>query len=67
MLDFVTIPKFAEESGYSEAAIRKKIQDGVWREGKMWVKAPDNRILIRTEGYLEWAPSLASDQSQKAA
>lgn len=54
MLRYVTIPKFAEQSGYSEDAIRTKIRDGIWMEGKIWMKAPDNRVLIDTEGYQEW-------------
>jgi hypothetical protein len=54
MLRYVTISKFAEESGYSELAIRAKIHDGIWPEGQVWMKAPDNRVLISTEGYAEW-------------
>ncbi len=54
MLRYVTIPKFAELSGYSEDAIRTKIRDGIWPEGKIWKKAPDNRVLIDVEGYREW-------------
>jgi hypothetical protein len=54
MLRYVTIPKFAEQSGYTEDAIRTKIRDGIWAEGKIWIKAPDNRVLIDVEGYREW-------------
>lgn len=54
MLRYVTISKFAAESGYSEDAIRTKIRDGIWPENKVWKKAPDGRILISTEGYDEW-------------
>jgi hypothetical protein len=54
MLRYVTIPKFAIESGYTEDAIRTKIRDGVWIEGRVWKKAPDGRIVIIVEGYEEW-------------
>ena len=54
MLRYVTIPKFSEQSGYTEDAIRTKIRDGIWAEGKIWTKAPDNRVLIDVEGYREW-------------
>lgn len=54
MLRYVTISKFAAESGYSEDAIRTKIRDGIWPENKVWKKAPDGRILISTEGYDQW-------------
>jgi len=54
MLRYVTIKKFAEESGYSERAIRGKVHDGVWLKDAVWVKAPDGRILIDVEGYYAW-------------
>lgn len=54
MLRYVTIRKFAAESGYTELAIRAKIHDGIWMQDKVWRKAPDGRILIDVEGYHEW-------------
>lgn len=54
MLRYVTIRKFAAESGYSENAIRSKIHDGIWREGLEWRKAPDGRVLIDVDGYHRW-------------
>ena len=54
-LPYITIPKFAEASGYSEDAARSKIRDLVWREGEVWIKAPDGRILISIEGFKLWA------------
>jgi hypothetical protein len=63
MVRFVTIDKHALESGYTQHAIRAKIRDGVWREGEVWVKAPDGRILIDAEGYDAWAASAAKARS----
>lgn len=57
MLRFVTIAKFAAESGYTERAIRGKIYDGTWNQGEVWVRAPDNRILIDVAGYEAWVTS----------
>ena len=54
MLRYLTIPKFCAESGYTEDAVRTKLRDGVWGEGEVWVKAPDNRILIDVQGYEKW-------------
>lgn len=51
---YMTVRKFASESGYTEDAIRSKIRDGVWRLGEIWIKAPDGRTLIDMEGYEEW-------------
>lgn len=62
MLRYLTIRKFAAESGYSENAIRSKIRDGIWREGLEWKKAPDGRVLIDVDGYHRWVeagPTLA--------
>jgi hypothetical protein len=55
MIRHVTIKRFAELSGYTEAAIRGKIREGVWLESVVWIKAPDGRILIDIEGYEKWA------------
>ena len=54
MLRYLTISKFANESGYTPAAIRSKIRDGIWQQDLEWRKAPDGRILIDVEGYHRW-------------
>lgn len=65
---YVTVRKFAAESGYSEDAIRSKIRDGVWRLGEIWFKAPDGRTLIDMQGYETWVEAGAvSGQSQTRA
>ena len=51
---YMTVRKFASESGYTEDAIRSKIRDGIWRLGEIWHKAPDGRTLIDMEGYETW-------------
>jgi hypothetical protein len=43
-----------DDTGYSEHAIRSKIQKGVWMEGRVWRRAPDGKILIDEDGYNEW-------------
>lgn len=57
MLRYLTIPKFAELSGYTADAIRSKIRDGIWREGQEWKRAPDGRNLIDVDGYHRWVES----------
>ncbi len=54
-INFITIRKFAEISGYSENAIRSKITRGDWLEDLVWTRAPDHRILISVDGYDQWA------------
>jgi hypothetical protein len=54
-MKWVTIKKAAELSGYSAKAIERKREQGVWIEGDIWIKAPDGRILVSTEGIERWA------------
>jgi hypothetical protein len=54
-MKWVTIKKAAELSGYSEKAIRRKREQGVWLQGDIWIKAPDGRILLSIEGIERWA------------
>jgi hypothetical protein len=51
---YVLVHLAAAVTGYTEAAIRRKIHEGVWREGREWVRAPDERILIDLEGVTKW-------------
>lgn len=51
---YVTIELFHTLTGYSVKAIERKIESGVWTEGGVWVKAPDNRRLFSMEGYKRW-------------
>lgn len=51
---YVVINRAAELTGYSAKAIQRKIQDGVWLEGVMWKRAPDQRVLIDMDGYGRW-------------
>lgn len=54
---FMTVDAFSAISGYTGAAIRSKKAEGIWREGKEYVIAPDGRILIDVEGYNKWVQS----------
>lgn len=65
MTNYLTIPKFSEISGYSEGAIRQKINDTTWKEGVVWVKAPDNRILIIVNGYEQWVEKALASKRQR--
>jgi hypothetical protein len=51
---YVTVALAATLTGYSEKAIRRKIQDGIWLEGREYRKAPDDRVLISMKGFAAW-------------
>lgn len=53
-LQWLLIPTFANLTGYSEKAIRRKIEDGIWLEGKHYKKAPDGRITMNLQEYYKW-------------
>ena len=54
MIEYKTVRQFALESGYTEEAIRTKIKRGVFGENEVWVRSPDNRVLISIEGFNLW-------------
>jgi hypothetical protein len=60
---YVQIPVAAALTGYSEKAIRRKIEDGKWLEGREYIKAPDGHILISMKGYTQWAEQGSESKS----
>ena len=64
---YVTIPKAAEETGYTKRAIESKIDRGIWLEGREYIRAPDNRILIDREGVEAWAAHQAGSRYTMAS
>lgn len=56
---FVTIKLAAQLTGLTEKAIRRKIERGIWLQGKHWRKA-DGGILIDMKGYEAWAEKAAA-------
>ena len=68
MVNYKTIRKFSEESGYSMSAINAKIDAKVWPKDRVWFKAPDGRRLISVEGYNQWVEGVVSrSQHQQAS
>ena len=41
-------------TGYTVKAMERKIERGGWVEGKVWIRAPDGRIVIDILGYYRW-------------
>jgi hypothetical protein len=55
----VLIPVFSTLTGYTEKAVRRKIEDGVWRQGKHYRKAPDGHITMSMQEYYKWVEGVA--------
>ncbi len=51
---YVTITVASSITGYSAKAIRRKIENGVWLEGREFRRAPDGHVLISLKGYQQW-------------
>lgn len=54
---YVTVALAATITGLSEKAIRRKMQDGKWLEGREYRKSPDGGIFISIKGYVAWVES----------
>jgi len=51
---YMRIKLFAELTGYSEKAVRRKIEEGIFVEGIHFKRAPDNCILIDATEFERW-------------
>ncbi|MEX3556134.1 MAG: excisionase [Burkholderia gladioli] len=51
---YVTIPLAAAITGLTEKAIRRKIEDGKWVEGREYRRSPDGGVFISVKGYQQW-------------
>ncbi len=51
---YVTVPLASHVTGLTEKAIRRKIEDGKWIDGREYRRSPDGGIFISLKGYQEW-------------
>lgn len=51
---YVLLPLATSMTGYTVKAMQRKIERGEWVEGKVWIRAPDGRILISISGFEKW-------------
>lgn len=51
---YIRLPLFEQLTGYTQKAVRRKIEEGNWVEGKQFKRAPDGHILIDMQGYERW-------------
>lgn len=51
---YVLLNVAAQMTGYTVKAMQRKIERGDWIEGKVWIRAPDGRILVDMFGFQRW-------------
>jgi hypothetical protein len=51
---YVTVELAAQMTGYSPKAIRRKIEEHIWRQGREYRRAPDGRLLVDMQGFEKW-------------
>jgi hypothetical protein len=51
---YVTIALASAMTGLTEKAIRRKIEDGKWLEGREYRRSDDGGIYISMQGYTRW-------------
>jgi hypothetical protein len=56
---WMLIPAFCALTGYSAKAVRRKIEDGIWVQGKHFRKAPDGHITMDLQEYYKWVEQAA--------
>lgn len=54
MMNYVTIKKFCEDTGYSDNAIRAMIKRGEWIQDKHYKKPTPRRILLNLDAIKSW-------------
>lgn len=65
--NFVTIKRFEGLTGYTEIATNSKIDNGIWRLGKEWQRAPDGRRIMDIAGYERWVMGENNDNEKSPA
>lgn len=58
-LEWCLIPIFCQLTGYTEKAVRMKIEKGVWLQGRHYRKAPDGHITMNIQEYYKWVEGAA--------
>lgn len=48
------LPLAATITGYTVKAMERKIERGDWPEKRVWIRAPDGRVMIDVVGYQKW-------------
>ena len=61
---YVLLPLFCFLTGYSEKAVRRKIEDGIWKQNVHFRKSPDGHIQLDMLSYYAWVEASQADLFQ---
>lgn len=67
LADSVLLPLAEKATGLTVKAMRQKINNGVWLQGREYDKGPDGHIYISISGYISWVRSGRASRSGKLA
>lgn len=59
-MQYVKLSVFCVLTGYTEKAVRTKIDRGHWLDGRHYRKAPDGHIMMDLQAYNAWVEGLAA-------
>lgn len=51
---YVTIPLASVITGLTQKAIRRKIEEGKWLEGREYRRSPDGGVFVSVRGFSSW-------------
>jgi hypothetical protein len=54
LASYITVHLASSATGLTEKAIRRKIEDGKWIEGREYWRTEDGGIFISIKGYESW-------------
>lgn len=57
---YIRLPLFERLTGYTQKAVRRKIETGAWLEGREYRRAPDGHIIVDLQGYQRWVEKSAA-------
>lgn len=57
---YVTIPLAATITGLTAKAIRRKIEEGKWLEGREYRRSPDGGVFVSVKGFSSWVETEAA-------
>lgn len=56
---YVTIQTASVMTGLTPKAIRRKIEEGKWLEGREYRRSPDGGVFVSIKGFASWVESAA--------